>query len=152
MTINLNQFNQVPIAGQLDLQISKSGVITGEVSANQATALSPGQPVKLDSANTGNVPLFVAAAASDVALGHVAYDVKKSQPVAGDPVSVAFHGGPVMWMLAKETIAPGARLEQNADGSVQNVTSAKVRGIALDPGTAGQLFRVIITTPVSAAS
>jgi hypothetical protein len=152
MTININQFEQVPVAGQLDLNINKRGVIEGQVSVNQATALSPGQPVKLDTANTSASPQFVAAAASDVAIGHVVYDVKNSQPTAGQVIGVACNLGPVMFMLAKGTIAPGGRVEQHADGSVQAFTSGKVRGIALDPGVAANLFRVIILTPATALS
>jgi hypothetical protein len=153
MDLNLNQFAQVPILGQLDLQISKSGVISGTVDASQATALVAGQPVKLYGSNTSSAPTFVAAGDTDVAIGHVVFDKKKASPEAGDVISVAGNFGPVMFLEAGETITPGVRVQnQDTDNTVMLVTDGKVRGIALDYGTVGTLIRVILLTPVTAAS
>lgn len=150
--VNINQFQQTPVRGELDLQISKSGVISGVVSENQVGSLTAGSPVKLDATITaGNLPRFVAAAAGDLAIGYIAHNVKRDTLVASDPCEVAFFGGPVMWMVAETTIAPQDQLEQNANGNVQPLAAGSFRGIALDPGVAGGLLRVIIMTNVSAA-
>jgi hypothetical protein len=151
--LNLNQFSQVPVKGQLDLQISKSGVISGVVDASQATALVAGQPVKLYASNTGAEVKFVAAAETDVAIGHVVLNVKKASPEAGDAIEVAGNFGPVMWLEAGETITPGERVENDdADDTIQAVSGGKCRGIAIDYATSGNLTRVILCTPVTAAS
>lgn len=148
--LNLNQFQQVAVRGQSDLQIQKSGVITGQISTNQATALNPGDFVKLDDANTGPIPQFVAAAVGDTGLGCLVFDVKKSSFEAGDYCEVAFLGGPVLWLTAGATIAPGVAVEDNGSDQVITKSAQAQKGIALDPGTSGALLRVIITSPIVA--
>lgn len=146
--VNINQFQQQPVRGELDLQIAKSGVIQGVISANQATALKAGDFVKLDSAiTTGSLPQFIAAAASDSSMFAIAFDPKKASVVAGDIVQVTFFGGPVMWVVANGTIQMGAAVESigGSGTNVQTLASAKQRGIALDPGTANNLMRIILT-------
>jgi len=148
--LNINQFQQVTVRGDLDLQISKSGVITGQISVNQATALLGGAFVKLDTANTGPLPQFVAAAVGDAAVGTIKRNVKTDTFSAGDYVEVAGVYGPVMWLKAGATVAPQAFVEDDTSGGVITKSSGAARGIALDPGTSGNLFRVILTTPLSA--
>lgn len=142
MAININQFAQSTIRGQLDPNIPAGPSISGVVSANQATALKAGDAVKMDQL-VGNVLSFVAAAASDVAIGHVVFDEKKASPVAGDAIQVALFGS-VMWMTAGGTILVQANVESKSDGTVQTQSAAKMRGIALDPATTANLLRVFI--------
>ena len=146
--LNTNQFSQVAIRGERDLQIQNSGVITGKISASQATALNPGDYVKLDTAS-GSVPSFIAAAVGDDAIGPIVYDAKRSEFNAGDVVSVAYHGGPVLFLEASGTIAAGAKIEDAGSGAVQTITSNPLRGIALDPATNGLLLRVITRNPLA---
>lgn len=148
--LNINQFSQVPVRGQTDLQISKSGVISAQISANQATALNPGDWVKLDSANTSPVPQLVASAVGDTGLGCLIYDVKRSSFSAGDYVEVAGLFGTVIWLVAGGTIAPGAAVEDNGSDQVVTKSANAQKGIALDPGTTGNLLRVMLTPPVVA--
>lgn len=147
--ININQFAQVPVRGQLDLQIAKSGIIQGVVSASQATALKAGDAVKLDT-SSGVIPSFIAAATSDIAIGNVVFDEKKAAPVAGDVIQVALQSGAavVMWCAAGATIVAGASVEDLTAATMQTLASGKMRGVALDPGTSGQLFRVILRNAV----
>lgn len=140
--MNINQFAQQTIRGQLDQNIPPGPVISGVVSANQATALKAGDAVKMDT-TSGNVPQFVAAAVSDVAIGNVVFDEKKASPVAGDAIQVALFGC-IMWMTARGSVAVQANLENYTDGTVQTLSSGKMRGIALDVATTGNLLRVII--------
>lgn len=154
-TININQTEPTPVQGDLDLSIAQSSTISGQVSANQATALVGGQPVKLDSANTTLAfPQFVAAGQTDVAIGYVKRTVQANSFPTGSDIEVVGDFGPVMWLTAAAAITPGQLLEDaTGDLTVQPVTSNKVRGIALDPASgSGVLLRVIITDPVTAAS
>ena len=149
-TVNSNQFKQVPVRGDMDLQISKSGVITGQISTNQATALLGGAFVKLDTANTGPVPQFVAAATSDtgVLLGSIIRNTKQDSYSALDYVEVASPVGPVIWVVAGGTIAPGAEVEDTGSSTVQTKSAGALRGFALDPGSNGNMMRIVLVNPV----
>ncbi len=127
-TLNLNQFKQVPIKGQRDLQLEQSGILSGVISDSQGSALAPGAAVKLDTA-----------------IGTIIYDVKSSQLSAGDPVQVALdYKSIVMWMTCGGTIAAGAFVEDKGDGTIQTITNHAMRGQALDPGVATDLIRVLL--------
>lgn len=143
--INVNQFGQQTVRGQVDMNISQGAtIIQGVVSASQATALQAGDTVKLDT-TSGVVPSFVAAGTSDVAIGMVVFDAKKSSPVAGDVIQVALLSGTaIMWLVAAGTIAVGVSLEDTGSRTLQLLSAGKMRGVALDPGTANALFRVIL--------
>ncbi len=154
-TININQFNQVAVLGQLDLGISASGIIEGIVSSNNgATAINAGDAVKLDSAVTVvGAPQFLTAVDTDATnaqsvIGYSVYQVKDSAVLTPDVIQVALmYRGPVIWLLAGGTINPGQAVEQTAVAGTVNVygtTTSKLRGIALDPGVTGQLLRVIV--------
>lgn len=149
--LNLNQREQVAIAGQLDLQISRSGIISGVVAASETGGLAAGQSVKLDSSNTGAEVKFVACAYDAVAIGFVIRDIQKSVYAAGDAIQVAGAFGPVMFLVADETITAGEVVEINdSTGYVRAASAGKKRGIAIDHATVGQLTRVIISTPDTA--
>lgn len=146
-TLNINQFAQVAVRGQQDLKIALSGVISGVVSANQVTPLVAGDAVMLDNTITiAGTPQFVAAAASDVAHGYMIFDPKASTVSAPNAIQVALRfDGPVVWLTAAATVRPGFFVEQAASGGdVQEIAAGKLRGLALDFGTVGQLIRVIL--------
>ncbi len=150
MTLNINQFEQAAVLGQLDQQISRSGVVQGIVSAAQTTTpLTAGMAVNLDPANTiVGIPQFTKALLTDVSFGFMIYDPKAASVLTPNAVQVAMRWtGPTMWLLAGGTIAPGALVEStSADGTVVTfgTSSSKIRGLALDPGTTGALLRVIL--------
>ena len=154
-TININAFQPQPVVGDPDLQIMLTGVISGILSANQATSLVAGTPVKLDSAITsGNIPQFVAAAQGDLAFGYLKRTVQAATFATGAPVEVIGNFGPVLWLNANSTMAPGISVQQNSSDPtiVEAVSGGKTRGILLDPATAGILVRVILTAPLAIAS
>jgi len=152
-TLNINQFEQKPLKGALDLAIMNSRVITGIVSANQATALVPAQRVKLDTTAQEFIPSFVAAGDNEQAIGVILYNSRNgANLVAGQAVEVAYCGGPVMWMEAAEAISAQATVYQT--GVTVDLTSAthKKVGIALDgAAAAGDLIRVIFIEPLISA-
>lgn len=144
-TLNINQQDILPIPGELDIQTMQNGVFTAIVDAAQATALKPGQFVKLQSTNTGPMPKVVAAAQSDAAIGMVAYIVKDTTFVAGDKVEIVFFGGNVIWLQATAVaITPGTQVESDSTGLlIQAITSNPARGIALDYFAASGMGRII---------
>jgi hypothetical protein len=152
--LNINQQQQTPVEGDLDLQIQRSQTITGVLSANQVTALVAGSSVKFDSAITvGGIPQFVAAAVGDVAVGYIKRTVQAASFNTGDKVEVVGNFGPVMWLTAHGTILPGATVEDySTAGQVQTKSAQKARGLALDYATDGQLIRIMIIDPVELAA
>lgn len=158
-TLNINQFAQVAVRGQQDLAIARSGILSGMVSAaSGSTPIQAGDAVKLDAANTVvGQPQFLKAAASDtlaVCIGYAIMDPKSSSVLTPGQIQVALrHSGPVLWLVAAGTIAAGAAVEQAAAGGdvlAFGASTSKLRGIALDPGTVGNLMRVILTNAQSA--
>jgi hypothetical protein len=147
-TMNLNQFEQAPIKGSLDLSMNSSGVISGKVSSNQATALYPGDRVALDTVAGSKVPSFVAVAANVAAIGVVVFSSKKSAPTyaAGDIIEVALFTGarPVMWCEALLAVSAQQAVQWAAGQTVTPGTTTQM-GIAIDAGAAGALIRVILT-------
>lgn len=150
MTMNINQFAQTPVAGELDLRIAKSGVIAGVLSASVVGSVKAGQYVKLDSAATAaGVPQFVLAAVGDAAHGKIIRTVKAASFVAGDAIEVAGLFGPVVWATASAAIAPGNALESSAATTMAPLTAGVLRGIALDAASgSGVLFRMFEINPV----
>jgi hypothetical protein len=151
-TLNVNQFEQKPLKGSLDLAIMNSKVITGVVSDSQATALVPGERVKLDTAAGSQIPSFIAADATDLAIGVVMYNSRNSENlVSGQPVEVACNVGPVMWMEADAAITVQSVVYQQSTAVVGTTSgSNKKVGIALDAAAAaGDIIRVIISEPMA---
>lgn len=148
--ININQFAQTTVRGALDQQIARSGVIQGMVSAaNTTTPITAGDAVDLDPAVTVvGQPQFITALNTDSSFGYMIGDPKASSVLTPGTIQVAMNFvGPVMWLIAAGTIAPGAAVEQAASGGdvvTYGTATSKLRGWALDPGTLGNLMRVIL--------
>lgn len=148
--ININQFSQTPILGQLDQQIARSGVVQGMVSAaNTTTPIHAGDCVDLDPAVTVvGAPQFITALNTDVSFGYMINDPKADTVLTPGFIQVAMRWvGPTIWLTAGGTIAAGALVEQGAfPGTVvtYGTSTNKVRGLALDPGTTGNLLRVVL--------
>ena len=145
---NINQFEQKSIKGAIDLLIGNNGIISGVVSASQATALVPGQKVKLDTTADVSVPSFIAAADADIPCFYVVYTTKDNFST-GSAIEVCYFGGPVIYLESAAAIAAGAVVESAGTGlTVQTFSAGKQCGICLDPVSAsGMLTRIILTTP-----
>jgi len=150
---NLNQFKQSAVKGEMDLQIMGSGVISGVVSENQATALKPGDKVTVDTAADIFVPSFVKAAYNASALGIVIYTSRKSPSAysadTGEALEVSLLLGrvPVIYLETSAAVTAGARVEYNSSDLVTTYGSSnKAIGYALDGASgAGKLIRVMLT-------
>lgn len=149
MTLNINQFAQQAVRGQLDLQIVKAGILTGKVSENESNDLLVGDDVKIDTAIAvaGGVPQFLKADYNELNDGFIIQDPKASTIDSGMVIQVAMlHYGPVMWLIAAATVTPGAFVEQvdSSTYDVQVQSGGTLRGRSIDYGTVGQLVRIIL--------
>lgn len=145
----LNQLQQAPVQGELDLA-PQTGMIGCCVKSDEATPLIPGQGVTLvDSAD--GVPK-VTAVTSDTAVlfGFVPYTQKDQDFPANAAVDIAFYRGCIMYMTSNAAIARGAQVMVVVSGTkvATATTNKRIAGIALDKATdADQLIRVLIDLP-----
>ena len=152
MTLNqtMNQFNELPVLGQVDLGGFSSNVISARVDNAQATPLVAGQPVKL-ATTAGGVPSVVALSAnSDATFGYVVYNVKDINYPANSKLEIAIEGT-VEWLNSGGSITRGGAVE-NVYTTPGNVIASggtnPAIGIAIDGATAAnQLTRVYIKVP-----
>lgn len=151
--LQLNQFNQIPVQGQLDLHFNPQ-TISCEVDSSELGSLVPGQAVKMVDSD-GGVPKVVAAALnSDDIFGFINYNLKDKTYVAGEAVELSFFKGNVMQMTASAAIARNAKVAVViADKEVVTASGGMtIVGRALDKATAAdQLIRVIIDLPGATA-
>jgi len=143
-----DQFEQAPVRGDLDLAITKSGVLTGVLTsvtgAVQAGEVYAGDRVKLDATCvTPGMVAFVPAGDTDDAIGTVKRVAKKTAFVLNDVIEVTYFGGPVQYHVAAETVTPGMQLEMAA-GYTQELDTNKFLGICLDYAVANAMHRVIL--------
>ncbi len=151
MALNINQFAQSTVQGQMDLLFNGS-VISAQIDAAQSGSLVAGQPVKI-ATTAGGVPKVIALAAdTDVTFGFIARNLKDSAFPASAPIELAQFGS-VMWMTAGAAITRGASVEV-VSATNKVITSAgtnPVVGYALDTAAANNdLIRVVIQAPYSA--
>ncbi len=147
MAQNPNQFVQSPEKGQNDLTINPS-VFSVQVDAAQATALVPGQLVKM-STTAGGVPKVIASAAvGDDHFGVVVFNRKTSSFPALSMMEVAAWGS-VVYMEASAAITRGAAVAFAASGLkvATAVSTNTIVGRALDTASGdGSLVRVYLST------
>ena len=128
--------------------------ISGIVDASQATALLPGDPVKIV-ATTQGLPHFAKAGIGDVIAGFVEWNVIRPNYTAGKLCQISM-GGNVMYMEANGAVQAGVKvnivdLDGVKVGAVAGAGSSI--GLALEAATAaGQLIRVKIGEPVAYAA
>lgn len=160
-TTFINQFKQSVYPGEVDLQISRSGVLTAILSPNQTSDLVSGARVKLDAANTQpTMPQVVAAADNEAALGVIIKTVKKGIARAnlggagtvGEIVEIGLLPlGVCVWQVANDTIAPMQQLEAatvTISGQdypfFQPKAANALAGLALDPAVQNAVFRMFV--------
>lgn len=112
MPLNINQFGQTTVQGQIDLQFNSS-VVAAAVSASQGTALVAGQAVKIEN-SAGGVPKVLALTSNtDTAFGIVLRNLKDKTFPAKSAVEIALNDS-VVYMTgntASPVIARGAAVE-----------------------------------------
>lgn len=147
MTLNINQFAQTTVQGQMDLEFQGS-VITCQVDAAQETSLIAGQAVKLATTGGGVPKVISLAADTDASFGFVARNLKDAAFPANSAVEIAMINS-VMYMTAGAAITRGAKVEvvSATNKVITNAGTNPVVGFALDKASAdGDLIRVYIIT------
>ena len=153
MTLNSNQFNQGPIAGQLDLQVGGLGpAFTLRIDPDSAETDIDIVGLKLvdGGANDPNgVPLCdVLAADTEVPFGCRIWTAKQGLLQPGDPVQVSFDGN-IQHMSAAAAMNRGALVQLNVliPGQVVAKTTGALFGRLLDKSfAADDLVRVLVGT------
>jgi hypothetical protein len=147
-----NQFEQTPVIGQRDLSLlAGSNAMSFQVSPNQATPLLAGAGFVLDTAITTvmGMPQVISCADNVVPLGTVAFTNKAVSFAAGEVIEGLVNLGPVVFMVANDTIVAGATVERTTT-FVQTKSAGAAFGIALDPGVQNGFLRVALLASVSA--
>lgn len=120
MAISLNQFKpNEPVAGLYAYQANLPQIHNAIVSSNQATALTYGAIVTLDSAvSNADAPVIKQAAVDDAVFGVITFTPVKAQFAAGERVALA-RANDIIWMpKATGAIAQGAALYFNSSNQV----------------------------------
>jgi len=152
--LQINQFQQVPVRGQVEMEPFLTGVLSVQVSPNQATALKAGDLVTLDTTITvgpGKPPQIIAGGTA-VDIGIVIHNDKSDSFNSLDMCEIAYFGGPIIWLLnTAVAIAPMAAVEDNQSSLIQAFSSGsnKKIGIALDYFPASTLGRIILFGPLT---
>ena len=144
--LNINQEAMTPVVGLIDMELPDGAVMTVQVSANQATALKPGQFVVLDTTVTpavAGLPQVIAATQGVVGLGFIPFNTRASSFAAGDKIEIALYG--VVWMenTSAAAIVPMALVSSDTTGLKIITNSGQAqRGIALDYIPASGMGRI----------
>jgi hypothetical protein len=148
-TMNPNQFAQTEYVGTIDLRFD-GDTVSCQVDVSQATALYPGQPVKLVDSADGVPKVIAATAATDAVFGFINFDIKSVTFPASAACEVSMSGN-VMYLYATAAIARGAQvmIDVTTVGGVKTATGGGTYvGWAYDKATAaGALIRIFIKTP-----
>lgn len=153
MAQTMNQFNQAPVQGMLDLRFNPN-TISCAIDVSSAGSLVPGTAVKVVD-NAGGVPKVVECAAdTDDVFGFINYNIKNAKFNAYDAVEISAFRDNVMYMTAGAAIARNAKVEiVVASVKVITATSGKtIVGRAYDKAAAdGDIIRVVIDLPGTTA-
>lgn len=150
MSLNINQFAQTPIKGQLDLSVGIRSVISCQVDSSSAGGLVPGQAVKIVDTKGGIPNIVECSAASDDVFGFITYGIKDKQHAAGDKCEIAFFRGSVMMMESSAAISANASVSIVVSGQkvAPSASGDMIVGRALDKASAsGEFIRVMIDLP-----
>lgn len=156
--VNINQFAQSTVLGQMDLQF-RGSVVTAQVSVNQVTALVAGQPVTVEN-SAGGLPKVIAAVAGGRIDGYIARSLKDAQFD-----SQAISASNLLAQSEFEMAGAESALYLTANGAIARFAPVEaviatpglvapwaginpIVGYAFDAGvTNGDLIRVILRVP-----
>jgi hypothetical protein len=149
MTLNQNQFGQIPIKGQLDLRFN-SQTVSCVVDATSAGGLLPGQAVKIVDGTDGVPHVVECDVNTNDVFGFINYELKNVSFEVGMSVEVSFFRGNVMFMEASAAILKNAQVAIVVTGQkvVTATSGMRIVGRAFDKASAsGDLIRVLIDLP-----
>ena len=161
MAQNMNQFNQTPVVGDLDLQTNPNPAtftcLFKDKSETADTTMVPGEGAKLIDLETADIsgvnPIVdERALVSDPIFGVKIFNTKKNASVDGELVQIAGEGA-VVFMNSGAAILRGAKVELvlATPGNVVTYSSGSEFGTALDKvSAADKIVRVLIKTLIIA--
>lgn len=152
-SLSPNQTKQSNVQGTLDLHFNPS-TISAQVHSTEADELVPGQAVKVVDVKAGVPHVVSCAADSDDVFGFINYTFKQTKFVAGAALELSVLAGNVMYMTAKEALAPWVPVMiVPAETKVAAAAGgATIVGRTLDKAVGdGSLVRVAISLPGSPA-
>lgn len=142
---NMNQFKPSVELGMIALEAIEGRCIEVKIDPSYAgTGVKPGDVVKLVATSTGpDILVTPKTDGTDVGLGVVAYNFKKTTYKAGDYCEV-FVGGKVVYGKIGEAVNAGVELTwDSTDGFKAKTSSNNVDAISLDKAGVG-IGRVIV--------
>lgn len=151
VSLNPNAFSQSPLVGVCDLPFN-TNTMQVMIDFTQATALYPGQPVKMVTSSAGAAPRVVGCSAdSDEVLGYINFNGKDQSFTAGKMATISLDGN-VIYLYSTTAISAGQQCQSdivnNGVAAATGSSGAKYVGWAVDATTAGgQLFRMKVKTP-----
>lgn len=154
MSLNINQFAQTPVKGQLDLSVGVRSVISCQIDSSSAGGLVPGQAVKIVDVKGGIPNVVECSAASDDVFGFITYGIKDKMHDAGSKAEIAFFRGSCMIMEASAAISANSPVSIVVSGQkvAPSASGDMIVGRALDKASAsGEFVRVMIDLPGSLA-
>ena len=153
---NMNQFNQTPVVGELDLQTNPNPAtftcLFKDKSETAATTMVPGEGamlVDLDASDIVGINPIVdeRGAVTDPIFGVKIFNTKKNESVDGEIVQIAGKGA-VMFLNSGGAILRGADVSlvlATPGNVITNVVTGELLGKALDKATgADEVIRVLI--------
>ena len=146
MAQNLNQFKQSVEAGQIALNAIEGRTIEAYIDESYSgTGIVSGSVVTLVSTSTyPTITVNQKTSGSEVGLGVVAFNIKKTNYKAGDFCEV-YVDGKVVYAKIGAAVNAGAELTwDNTTGAFIAKTDGNVDAIALDKVAAGTIGRVIV--------
>ena len=155
-TQNMNQFNQTPVVGELDLQTNPNPAtftcLFKDKSETADTTLVPGEGAMLVDLDTSDIvginPIVdERALVGDPIFGVKVFTTKKNEAIDGEIVQIAGEGA-VMFLNTEAAVLRGAKLSLvlGTPGNVETIAATgEVVGIALDKASAAdKIIRVLI--------
>lgn len=149
---NMNQFNQLPILGAVDLIPSPNVVSAQILPSSTAVYIQNGSAVKYAVGASGAILVDIQTGPTDATvLGVIPYNERKNLYKPGDFIEVA-QSGTYVYMLSSAAILRGAKVSITAATASADPTVATdatsghfIAGIAIDQAAgAGELIRVRI--------
>lgn len=150
-----NQFSQNALAGQLDLKVGPTNVISAQIDQSSAGGLRVAQAVKIMAASRGLPKVVECAANDDDVFGFIIFQAKDQVRNQGDMVEIARKGS-IIHLVAVGAVAAGEKvtLDLSYVGGVASANSGdRIVGRAIEKASgAGELVRVELSIQDELAS
>jgi len=149
MALNINQFAQTPVQGEIDMTVQGVQIVSGLVNPSESVALIPGQAVKVLDTLSGVPTVTAVTSNTDPVFGFVTRNFKDANYPANSRLEIAINGT-FMFMTANAAISRlgAVELDYVANKVGPSAGIKPTVGFAYDKASANNdLIRVFIETP-----